>query len=96
VAANTAGDGTVLVLHRDGTLSTFDVRTRAETARVPLFGGGVPVDGPQPVIDIDPDRAYVNNAGAHEVYEVDYADGLRIARTLRTEVVPGLMVESGR
>jgi hypothetical protein len=56
----------------------------------------VPVDGPQPVIEIDSDRAYVNNAVAREVYEIDYADGLRISRTLRTEVTPGLMVESGR
>lgn len=96
VAVNTSGGGTVLVLHRDGTLGAFDVRTRAETARVPLFGGAVPTDGPQPVIDIDSDRAYVNNAVAREVYEIDYADGLRIARTLRTAVTPGLMVESGR
>ena len=96
VATNTAGDGTVLVLHRDGTLGTFDVRTGTETARVPLFAGSVPEQGPQPVIDIDSDRAYVNNAVNREVYEVDYADGLRIARTLRTEVTPGLMVQAGR
>lgn len=96
IAANTAGDGAVLVLDRDGTLAAFDVNTRTETARVPLFAGAVPAAGPQPVIDIDSDRAYVNNAAAREVYEIDYADGLRIARTLRTEVVPGLMVESGR
>ncbi|WP_422744366.1 zinc ABC transporter permease AztB [Mycobacterium sp. WMMD1722] len=96
VATNTAGDGTVLVLHRDGTLGAFDVNTRTETARVPLIEGGVTADGPQPVIDLDSDRAYVNNAAAREVYEIDYADGLRIARTLRTEVAPGLMVEAGR
>jgi ABC-type Mn2+/Zn2+ transport system permease subunit len=96
VATNTAGDGTVLVLHRDGTLGAFDVNTRTETARVPLFPGEVPTAGPQPVLEIDSDRAYVNNAAAREVYEIDYADGLRIARTLRTEVAPGLMVEAGR
>ncbi|WP_163895156.1 zinc ABC transporter permease AztB [Mycolicibacterium hippocampi] len=96
LAANTSGDGTVLVLHRDGTLGAFDVNTAAETARVALFAGSVPVDGAQPVIEIDSDRAYVNNASDRAVYEIDYADGLRIARTLRTEVSPGLMVESGR
>lgn len=96
VATNTAGDGTVLVLHRDGTLGAFDVNTRAETARVPLFPGDIPTEGPQPVLEIDSDRAYVNNAAAREVYEIDYADGLRIARTLRTQAVPGLMVEAGR
>lgn len=96
VAANTAGDGSVLVLRRDGTLSAYDVTTLAETARVPLFPAAIPLDGHQPVIDIDSDRAYVNNAATREVYEVDYADGLRIARTLVTEVSPGLMVEAGR
>lgn len=96
VASNTAGDGTVLVLRRDGTLSAFDVNTLAETVRVPLFLGGVPREGHQPVIDIDSDRAYVNNAAARKIYEIDYAGGLRIARTLATEVSPGLMVEAGR
>ncbi|KRD05237.1 ABC transporter [Mycobacterium sp. Root265] len=96
VATNTAGDGTVLVLHRDGTLSAFDIGTRTETARIALFPGPIPHDGPQPVVDLDSDRAYVNNAATHEVYEIDYADGLRVARTLRTEVAPGLMVEAGR
>ena len=96
VAANSAGDGTVLVLRRDGTLGSFDVNEGTETARVPLFAGGVPDQGPEPVVDLDSDRAYINNAGAHEIYEIDYAGGLRIARTLRTEVAPGLMVEAGR
>lgn len=96
LAANTSGDGTVLVLHRDGTLGAFDINTAAETSRVALFAGSVPVDGPQPVIEIDSDRAYVNNASDRAVYEIDCGDGLRIARTLRTEVLPGLMVESGR
>lgn len=96
VATNTAGDGTVLVLHRDGTLGSYDVRSRIETARVSLFGSVIPMDGPQPIIDIDSDRAYVNNTGAREVYEIDYADGLRVARTLRTQTTPGLMVEAGR
>ncbi|MGN7778341.1 zinc ABC transporter permease AztB [Mycolicibacterium sp. 22603] len=96
VAANTAGDGTILVLHGDGALSAHDATTRAETARIPLFANGISRSGPQPVIDIDSDRAYVNNADAREVYEIDYADGLRIARTLRTDVSPGLMVEAGR
>ncbi|CDQ47146.1 zinc ABC transporter permease AztB [Mycolicibacterium neoaurum] len=96
VAANTAGDGTILVLHRDGALSAHDALTRTETARTALFGNPVPPSGFQPVIEIDSDRAYVNDAAARAVYEIDYADGLRIARTLRTDVSPGLMVEAGR
>ncbi|WP_304118448.1 zinc ABC transporter permease AztB [Mycolicibacterium bacteremicum] len=96
VAVNTAGDGTVLALRRDGTLSAFDVHSRAETARIPLFAGAIAAEGPQPVVDLDSDRAYVNDAAARKVYEIDYADGLRVARTLTTEVAPGMMVEAGR
>lgn len=96
VATNTKGDGTVLILHRDGTLSAVDTNSRAETARIPLFPGPIPAEGPPPVVDLDSDRAYVNNAADHEIYEIDYADGLRVARTLRTEVAPGLMIEAGR
>ncbi|TQK29122.1 zinc ABC transporter permease AztB [Arthrobacter sp. SLBN-53] len=96
VAANTAGDGTILVLHRDGALSAHDATTRAETTRIPLLVNGISRSGPQPVIEIDSDRAYVNDTDARAVYEIDYADGLRIARTLRTAVSPGLMVEAGR
>ncbi|MDG4665320.1 zinc ABC transporter permease AztB [Mycobacterium sp. 236(2023)] len=96
VATNTAGDGTVLVLRRDGTLSMFEVTSKTETARVPLFPSRITEDGPQPVVDIDSDRAYVNNAETREIYEIDYQDGLRVSRTLRTEVFPGLMVEAGR
>jgi ABC-type Mn2+/Zn2+ transport system permease subunit len=96
VVANTAGDGTVLVLHRDGTLSAFDVESRAQTAHIVLFPGAVPTSEPQPVIDIDSERAYLNNVATREVYEIDHTSGLRVARTLRTEVAPALMVEAGR
>ncbi|KUI33046.1 ABC transporter [Mycobacterium sp. IS-1742] len=96
VTANTAGDGTALVLYRDGTIGEFDVDTAAEIARAAVFAGPVPEGEPAPVIELDTDRAYVNNAAAREIYEIDYADGLRIARVLRTEVAPGLMVETGR
>ncbi|HJT93514.1 MAG TPA: metal ABC transporter permease, partial [Mycobacterium sp.] len=96
IAANTAGDGSVLVLTRDGSLRAFDVASGSETASVGLFTGGVPTAGPAPVVEIDADRAYVNDAAARRVYEIDYRNGLRIARTLTTEVRPGLMIESGR
>jgi hypothetical protein len=77
-------------------LRTIDAVTGAETASVSLFSGGVPDVGPAPVIEVDSDRAYVNNAAAREIYEVDYGDSLRIARTLNTGVQPGLMVKAGR
>lgn len=56
-----------------------------------------PGSGATAVYDVvDPERAYVNDAAAQAVYEIDYSSGLRLARTLRTGVEPGLMVEAGR
>ncbi|WP_236950304.1 zinc ABC transporter permease AztB [Mycobacterium sp. MS1601] len=88
-AANSAGDGQVLVLTTDGILRLFDVAAATQTAELAL---GAP-DG---VIEVDRDRAYVNDAAARAVYEIDYRDGLRLARTLRTTVTPDLMSETGR
>jgi len=96
VAVSTGDDGEVLVLTRDGALRAFDTATSAETASVGLFDGGIPVDRSAPVIEVDSDRAYVNNAAAREIYEIDYGEALRIARTFRTGVEPGLMVKAGR
>ena len=93
VAANTGDDGEVLVLTRDGTLRAIDTQAGTETAHLQLFAHGI---SDEPAIEVDSDRAYVNDAAGRVVYEIDYAEGLRLARTLRTEVRPGLMVEAGR
>jgi hypothetical protein len=95
IAASTV-DGLVLVLTRDGVLRAFDAGGGTETASLALFPAGVPADRPAPVIAVDPERAYVNDAAAQAVYEIDYSSGLRLARTLRTGVEPSLMVEAGR
>jgi hypothetical protein len=95
VAASTA-DEQVLVLTRDGVLRAFATADGTETASVVLFPAGVPADRPAPVIAVDPERAYVNDAAAQAVYEIDYSSGLRVARTLRTGIEPGLMVGAGR
>ncbi|MFI6869342.1 zinc ABC transporter permease AztB [Nocardia sp. NPDC050406] len=96
VAANTAGEGSALLtLTRDGVLHAVDVASGAERARTQLFPepmtGGTP-----PVIEIDTNRAYVNDARARSVYEIDYRDNLRRARTFPLDFAPALMVETGR
>ncbi|WKG02902.1 ABC transporter [Mycolicibacterium sp. HK-90] len=96
VAANTVSGDAVLVLTADGGLRAFDTGTGAQTAVLQLFGGPLPVSGPAPVIEVDADRAYVNDVAARAVYEIDYRDGLRLARTFNTSVAPGFMVEAGR
>ncbi|MFD2400153.1 hypothetical protein ACFSVJ_29850 [Prauserella oleivorans] len=59
------------------------------------MAGGVP-DGEPPVILVDTSRAYVNDPGGRRVYEVDYNDRLRIARTFDLDVTPSHVVETGR
>ncbi|NNJ05082.1 hypothetical protein HHX38_13185 [Streptomyces sp. PKU-MA01144] len=101
VAANTAGEGApLLVLQADGALHGYDIATGKETAvtapllnRLPQAPAG---RNPAPVIEVDRSRAYLNDPQGKRVYEIDYNDGLRVARTLELDIRPSLMAETGR
>ncbi|MEO3972757.1 hypothetical protein [Streptomyces sp. CAU 1734] len=96
LAANTAGEGTpLLVLTRDGVLRAYDPATGRETAREQLIAP-VPEGGTGTVIEIDTSRAYVNDERAAKVYEIDYRDDLRTARTFSPGLAPSFMTETGR
>ncbi|MEV0123292.1 hypothetical protein AB0I16_17475 [Streptomyces sp. NPDC050703] len=101
VAANTAGEGSPLVvLETDGALHAYDTTGGKETtATEPLLkdapeaaAGGTAA----PVIEIDRSRAYLNDPAGKRVHEIDYNDGLRVARTFDLDIRPSLMVETGR
>ncbi|MFC8079083.1 hypothetical protein ACFUN8_26525 [Streptomyces sp. NPDC057307] len=93
VAANTAGEGApLLVLGEDGALTSYDIATKKRVARTELL----PKGAASAVIEIDSSRAYVNDAGAEKIYEIDYNDGLRLARTFPLDFAPTHMVETGR
>lgn len=93
VAANTAGEGApLLVVGEDGALSAYDIATKKRTARKELLTRGAA----SAVVEVDTSRAYVNDAGAKKVYEIDYNDGLRLARTFPLGFAPTHMVETGR
>ncbi|MFI6696779.1 hypothetical protein ACIBLA_34530 [Streptomyces sp. NPDC050433] len=93
VAANTAGEGApLLVLGEDGALTAYDIATRKRTARKELLAKGAD----SAVIEIDTSRAYVNDAAARKIHEIDYNDGLRLARTFPLDFAPTHMVETGR
>ncbi|MEY7976509.1 hypothetical protein AB8O53_09275 [Streptomyces pilosus] len=100
VAANTAGEGApLLVLETDGTLHGYDVATGARTARTerllaPRRAADNGASGP--VLEVDRSRAYLNDPAGRRVYEIDYNDGLRVARTFDLDLEPRLMVETGR
>jgi hypothetical protein len=91
-AANAVGDGaTLLTLTGDGVLHAFDTTTGEETARTEL-----PDTGEGAAIQLDTSRAYVNSPSSGVIYEIDYNDELRIARTLTLDITPTLMLETGR
>ncbi|MEU6764888.1 hypothetical protein ABZ916_20445 [Streptomyces sp. NPDC046853] len=100
VTANTAGEGSpLLVLESDGSLHGYDIADGKETARTkPLLTGEVRANtgSRAPVIEIDRSRAYVNDAKGKKVFEIDYNDDLRVARTFDLDVEPVLMAETGR
>ncbi len=100
VAANTAGEGSpLLVLEADGALHGYDVATGERTARTePLLTGKrrTGPGGSTPLIEVDRSRAYVNDPEGRRVHEIDYNDGLRLARTFDLDIEPHLMAETGR
>ncbi|MED5814116.1 ABC transporter [Mycolicibacterium sp. 050232] len=91
VAVNTADADTVLALSQDGVLHALDVAAGVHTGRLELLDTPVGT----PVIEVGAGRAYVNDATARAVHEIDYANGLRVARTHRTTVVPDFLVAAG-
>ncbi|MEU6289326.1 hypothetical protein [Streptomyces sp. NPDC046988] len=101
VAANTAGEGSpLLVLETDGALHGYDISAGKETAVTDPLLKTTPEAGADgagaPVIEVDRSRAYLNDPSGKRVYEIDYNDDLRVARTFDLDVRPSLMVETGR
>ncbi|MBT2421807.1 hypothetical protein J7F01_10710 [Streptomyces sp. ISL-22] len=101
VFANTAGEGSVLmVLETDGAVHGYDIATGKQVSRTKPLLTGAPETGSDgdagPVIEVDRSRAYLNDSKGKRVYEIDYNDNLRIARTFDLDIKPALMVETGR
>ncbi|MEU4176540.1 hypothetical protein [Streptomyces sp. NPDC026589] len=100
VAVNTAGEGSpLLVLETDGSVHGYDIATGEQTARTKSLltaGKKDDSDGSAPVIEVDRSRAYVNDPEGKQVFEIDYNDGLRVARSFDLDVKPVLMGETGR
>lgn len=98
LSANTAGEGSpLLALGTDGVLTAYDTATGRSLARKQLLPEGAESEGPGSVaIEVDTTRAYVNDAAARKVHEIDYNDRLRVARTFTLDFAPTYMVETGR
>ncbi|MGN7966699.1 ABC transporter [Microbacterium sp. 22179] len=89
-------DGHLLGLAEDGrmlVLSAADGSLLAETA--PLVAASL-ASGEAPVLVADQHRAYLSAPVERQLYEIDYADAARIARTFETATEPAFVAETGR
>lgn len=90
-AVNAVGaGGSLLAVGTDGTVRAYR-EDGAEIARNQVLAPGGP-----PSIQVDTSRAYVNDVAAGTVHEIDYNDGLRIARSFRLGGQVAHVVETGR
>ena len=99
VAAADDTDGNVVALDVDGRVLTLDGATGDTLAATePLLGETV-ADPDMLVgveLTVDASRAYVNAPTEGAVFEIDYADGARVARTFDIPTSPLFLVETGR
>lgn len=89
-------DGHLLALAADGrmlVLSATNGSLRAETE--PLVAASLAA-GAAPVLVADQHRAYLSAPTEKRLFEVDYADGARLARTFETATEPAFVAETGR
>lgn len=95
VTASAVGDSKrVLALGVDGSLMTFNPSSGEVTAHAemlaPLSAGAAAA----PQLRIDTARAYLSDPAGSTVREIDYADGLRVARTFDVPAAD-MMLETG-
>lgn len=92
-------DGEALVaLTDDGQLHLIDVAAGEIVSSGPVTGAVdlESEDGPPvPAIAIAGGRAYVSNAAAATVIEIDFNDGMRVARTFEFEITPARLAVTG-
>lgn len=91
VAANTAAADTVLAVTHDGVLHALDMAAGVSVGRLELLADPVGT----PVIEVGAGRAYVNDATAKAVHEIDYSNGLRVERSHQTNVIPDFLAAAG-
>lgn len=86
----------VLGLTTDGRVSVIDGATGAELALTePLVAASLAA-GHTPALIADDRRAYLNGIAERVLFEIDFADAARIARTFATTDEPAFVAETGR
>jgi len=99
VAAVDDADQLVVALTADGAVLVLDGATGERVARTePLVTAALadPALAKGVELAVDTHRTYLNGPAEHAMYEIDPADGARIARTFETDHVPVHATETGR
>jgi hypothetical protein len=92
-------DQNVLALAADGRVLVLDGTTGAERAATPPLLAGSLADAAAlagVTLIADQQRAYLNAPLEQKLYEIDFADAARVARTFETDTVPAYLAETGR
>lgn len=94
VTSTTAGNGApALAIGTSGTVYAFNTETLRVEAQAELLP--VMESGQTPSLVVDNNRAYLSHPGTAKIYELDYRDQLRVARTFPTSGTPTQLVETG-
>jgi hypothetical protein len=99
VAAVDDDDQHVVALARDGRVLVLDAESGATTAATEPLLAATLADGALPdgvSLTVDAQRAYLNAPAEGQVYEIDFADSARLARTFPVDGGPRFVVETGR
>jgi outer membrane protein assembly factor BamB len=99
VTAVDDAEQTVLALSADGRVLVLDGETGAQRAATePLVAASLADPSLAAGVSViaDAQRAYLNAPAERRLYEIDFADGGRIARAFDTDHVPAFVAEVGR
>lgn len=89
-------DGHLLALAQDGRVLVLDDASGAVLAETPPLVAESLTAGMAPTLIADQHRAYLSAPAEHRLYEIDYADAARVARTFDTATEPAFVAETGR
>lgn len=89
-------DGHLLALAQDGRVLVLDDENAGVISETsPLVAESLAA-GMAPVLIADQHRAYLSAPSEHRLFEIDYADAARVARTFDTTTSPAFVAETGR
>lgn len=88
-------DGHLLALAQDGRVLVLDEAGAVLSETAPLAAESLAA-GMAPTLIADQHRAYLSAPAERRLYEIDYADSARIARTFDTATEPAFVAETGR